>query len=216
MAFLENSPLGKISGKMGDLEFKVKKNGKNQVSQKRSKTKVKPTVVQKFQRNKMKVVMEFITPLSGLMKEYYRPFRKITSGFDAAKSYYLKEALTYTGEGYAIDYAKAMITFGDLRIPEGIQLDVHEENNKVDITLNWEDNSHQAMAYPDDRLLLVLNVTGSSRFYRFKYRANRDSLSVTVSLPRSKDPEELRLWMSFVRPEEKRASPSVYLGVVSC
>lgn len=212
MARITNSPLGSMSGSLGDLVLKKNKHGKQTLSVKPDMSGVKPSIVQKFQRSKMKVVMDFLSPLSGLMKEAYMPFRKNTSGFDAAKSYYLKEALIDTEEGYVIDYHKALITFGDLRIPEGIELSVDESAEDLKIDLHWEDNSHQAMAYPDDLLSLVIYVPEDGRFIYERNLTSRDALSASVTLLSPFKAKELQLWMAFVRPEEQRASPSVYLG----
>jgi len=217
MAILKSNPFGPMSGKLANMNLRYnKKTKQQQLNPNPDMSRVKPSPLQKLQRRKMSMAMAFLSPLSGLMKEAFMPFRKNKEGFDVAKSYFMKEALLPAeGGDFAIDYAKVLVTFGDLRIPEGILIDVDETIEKLEITLHWEDNTHQAMAYPDDSLLLVMNVTGRPRFFYFKNKANRDSLSVTVSLPRSKEPEEHHLWMAFVRPEEKRASPSVYLGTVN-
>lgn len=217
MAIITENPLGSMSGKLGDAVLKkYKKTNKQVITIKPDMSRVKPSPLQKFQRSKMKLAMDFLSPLKGLIKEAFMPFRKNTYGFDAAKSYFMKEALYPAEEGgYAIDYAKVLVTFGDLRIPEGILIDVDETSEKLNISIHWEDNTHQAVAYPDDRLLLVMNVTGRSRFIYYKNKAHRETLSATISLSRSKEPVEYQLWMAFVRPEEKRASPSVYLGTVN-
>ncbi|WP_188438888.1 DUF6266 family protein [Planktosalinus lacus] len=214
MAIITNNPFGSMSGSVGELVMKTNKHGKQIVSAKPDMSRVKPSVVQKIQRNKLKVAMEFLSPLSGLMKIAYKPFRKNTSGFDAAKSYFLKEALIPTDDGYIIDYGKAMVTFGDLRIPEGIHMVIDEDDEGFAINLQWEDNTHQALAYPEDTLLLVLHVPEDGRFIYYRDIATRVSLSASIYLENYWKTKELQLWMAFMQPEAERASPSVYLGVV--
>ncbi len=212
MAIIKDSPLGSLSGKLGDLTFRKNKYGTTTVSKKPDMSRVKPSVVQKFQRSKMKVAMDFLSPLSGLMKDFYMPFRANRAGFDSAKSYIMKEALLNTEEGYVIDYGKAMISFGDLRIPEGIHIHLEEDNEGFDIHLQWEDNTRQAMAYPDDSLLVVIHVPEDGRYIYYRDITQRGSLGASIRLEKYWKTRELQLWMAFVRPDEKRASPSVYLG----
>lgn len=215
MAILKNNPFGPMTGKLGDMSLKYYKKSKKQVlSPKPDMSRVKASKLQKTQRNKMSLAMAFLSPLSGLIKEAYRPFRKEREGFDVAKSYFMKEVLIPTEEGYAVDYGKVLVTFGDLRIPEGILFDVDEDSEQLDISLHWEDNTHQAMAYPDDSLLLVVRDVEANRFIYFKNITTREALSGAVSLQSSYKTKKLHLWMAFVRPEEKRASPSVYLGAL--
>jgi hypothetical protein len=218
MAIITNNPFGGMSGKLGDVVLKkYKKTDKQLITAKPDMSRVKPSPLQKFQRSKMRLAMDFLSPLKGLIREAFMPFRKNTYGFDAAKSYFMKEALfPAEGGGYAVDYGKVLITFGDLRIPEGILIQVDETAEKLKIDLHWEDNTHQAVAYPDDRLLLVIYDMEDERFIYFKENTSRENLSGTVSLPGNYKNKELQLWMSFVRPEEQRASPSVYLGALNC
>lgn len=216
MAILKNNPFGPMSGKVGNMTLKHYKKSKQQrLAAIPDMSGVKASKLQKIQRNKMSMAMAFLSPLSGLIKVAYRPFRKDREGFDVAKSYFMKEVLFPTEEGYAVDYGKVLVTFGDLRIPEGIQIDVDEESERLDIALQWEDNTHQAMAYPDDSLLLVVRDVEDNRFIYFKNITTRDTLSGAVSLQSSYKTKELHLWMAFVRPEEKRASASVYLGALN-
>ncbi|MEX0995979.1 MAG: DUF6266 family protein [Flavobacteriaceae bacterium] len=216
MAILKSNPFGPMSGKLGGMNLKhYKKSNQQRLTNNPDMSGVKASKLQKIQRNKMSMAMAFLSPLSGLIKVAYRPFRKEREGFDVAKSYFMKEVLFPVEEGYDIDYGKVLVTFGDLRIPEGILIDVDEDSERLDIALSWEDNTHQAMAYPDDSLLLVIRDAEDNRFIYFKNITTRDALTGSVSLQSSYKTKKLHLWMAFVRPEEKRASASVYLGVLN-
>lgn len=214
MARIEDSPFGKISGTLGDMVFRRLKNGK-QIAQKRPDfSQVKPSGFQQVQRNKLKTAMALLSPLKGLIRDAYQPFQKNSSGFDAAKSYIMKEAIVVKEGGYVLDYRKVMVTFGDLRIPEGVVIAVNENDEELKIDLHWEDNSHQALAYSDDELILVVYVADEGRFIYFKGLAERQALQATATFNISYASKELHLWMSFLRPHERRASPSVYLGKI--
>lgn len=208
MARIIKSPIGELSGKAGGLVFKTGKNG-NYVSSLPVHTNKKPSPVQQLQRNKMSVVMDFMRPFQWAFKDYYYPFQQKKSGFHAAKSYFLKEALVYEDDTYKINYSKALLTYGDLRMIEGLQITPDVEHHTLNI--QWTDNSAQAMAYPDDELLLLLYSPAHSQRPLFSKLAQRADASVVCDL-KSKQVMEYHVWVSFYQPELQRASPSVYAG----
>ncbi|WP_339610787.1 DUF6266 family protein [uncultured Planktosalinus sp.] len=208
MARIVKSPIGQLSGKAGGLVFKTGKNG-NYVSSLPVHSNTKPSPIQKLQRNKMTVVMEFMRPFQWAFKDYYYPFQQKKSGFHAAKSYYLKEALEYDDGHYKINYPKALLTFGDLRMVEHLQITPDVEHHTLQ--LQWTDNSSQAMAYPDDELLLLFYAPANHQRFMFPKLAQRADASVVCDL-KSKQVQEYHVWVSFYQPEQQRASPSVYAG----
>lgn len=209
MARIVKNPFGELSGKAGELVFKKGKNGAY-ISSRPGPTRKKPSAVQQLQRNKMKLVMDFLIPMQGLLKECYFPFQKEKSGFHSAKSYYLKHALEFEDQGYRINYPKAMISFGELRPPEAISLEVVPEEYKFKI--NWTDNSNQGMAFPDDRLLLACYAPEKERFFYKTNLADRYEASHTFQLDNSWEEMSIHVWAGFHKPEEKRASMSTYVG----
>lgn len=209
MARIVKNPLGELSGKAGELVFKNGKNGAY-ISSRPGPTRKKPSAVQQLQRNKMKLVMDFLIPIQGFIKECYFPFQKATSGFHAAKSYYLKHALLFEDKSYRINYPKALISFGDLRPAEGVSLEVFPESHSFKI--NWSDNSHQAMAFPNDRLLLSCYAPETNRLFYKTNLADRKDASYTFQLDNSWEGMKVHLWTGFHQPENQRASASVYVG----
>lgn len=211
MARIIKNPLGELSGIAGELVFKSGKNG-NYISSKPTPTRKKPSAVQELQRNKMKLVMDFLQPMQGLIKECYFPFGKNKSGFHAAKSHYLKYALRFEQEAYHIDYPKALISFGDLRPPEEVKLEAIPATDSFRVS--WSNNSLQAMAAPDDRLLFACYAPGQERFFYQTNCANRDESTFTFQLNNSWQGMSFHVWVGFQRPEEQRASPSYYAGKI--
>lgn len=210
MARIIKSPIGELSGKAGGLVFKTGKNG-NYVSSLPVPTKKKPTVVQQLQRNKMTVVMEFMRPFQWAFRDFYFPFQKNKSGFHAAKSYYLKEALLYENEQYVINFSKALLTYGDLRIIENLQLTPDAENHTL--SLLWTNNSSQAMAYQEDALLVLFYAPETNQHFYFSKLARRADETAVCNL-NNQQATEYHVWVSFHQPEQQRASPSVYGGKV--
>src|SRR5690606_7744449 len=139
MARISKSLIGELSGKAGGLVFKTGKNG-NYVSSLPMPTTKKPSAVQQLQRHKMTVVMDFLKPLFPFLRETYYPFQQNKSGFHAAKSYYLKEALIMDNGVYTINYSKALVSFGDVLAMEGIQITPDTATQSV--MVQWIDNTY--------------------------------------------------------------------------
>lgn len=212
MARINKSLIGELSGKAGGLVFKTGKNG-NYVSSLPTPTTKKPSAEQQLQRNKMTVVMDFLRPLQFLIKEAYFPFQQNKSGFHAAKSYYLKEAVVMEQDVYSIHYPKALVSFGDVLGLEGLH--VVTDAATFSIALHWTDNSHQAMAETDDKLLVVCYAPDTQElFYQTKVAERADG-QVSITLDSSWQTTNIHLWAGFQSTEQLRASPSSYGGVFS-
>lgn len=208
MARIVKSPIGELSGKAGGLVFKTGKNG-NYVSSLPVHTNKKPSPVQQLQRDKMTVVMEFMRPFQWAFREYYFPFQQNKSGFHAAKSYHLKEALKFEDGIYSIHYPKTQLTYGDLRIIENLEVEADAVNKSL--KFKWKDNSDQSMAYPEDALLLLFySEKSKSRF--FYLQEARRSDGVLEYNVKSSNGDAYHVWASFYQADMQRASPSVYAG----
>ena|SRR5690606_9254078 len=212
MARISKSLLGELSGKVGNVVFKMGKNGPY-ISSIPTPSKKAPTADQQLQRNKMTVVMDFLRPLQYLIKEAYFPFQQNKSGFHAAKSYYLKEAVVLENGSYTLNYPKALLSFGDVRPLDGIQLIPQPATQSV--TVQWNDNSHQAMASPDDTLLVVCYAPESQQLYYQTRLAQRAEGQVSMALGNAWTAMEIHLWAGFQSADALRASPSSYGGSFS-
>jgi len=211
MARIIKSPIGELSGKAGGLVFKTGKNG-NYVSSLPTPTTAKPSVGQQLQRSKMTVIMEFLSPLQKLIQEHYFPFQKKKAGFHAATSYYLREAVSMQNGDYTINYLKALLSYGDLLVIDDLQISVDTDNEGI--VLKWTDNSGQAMAYPDDQLLVVCHAPKTGLNLYGTIVAQRADEQAFYKIGPSNTPTEYHVWAGFCRPEQKRASPSIYGGSV--
>jgi hypothetical protein len=202
MARLTDNLLGKISGKAGSLLFKRTKKG-TVITSLPQHTK-KPSVPQQIQRNKMKVVMRFLTRLKPL-------FAENAVGFHSIKSYYLRHAVRWEGETHAIDYSKALVCLGTIRPPE----EAYAERitpNKLHIT--WAPQCEQAMANCKDQLLVVLYHPASHRFFFATCLAKREAGHFTLLLPSMWQPLSFHTWIGFSAKDAQQASLSVHLGEV--
>lgn len=203
------SKLIQLSGMIGGMVFyeSIYGNIVREAPYKKSK-KRKPSPLQKFQQGKMQVVMGFIRPLKRLLRENMFPSGTHLPPFHWAKSYYLNEALYMEDQAYHIHFSKALVSVGDLRPPELIS--AHIEDTYL-VELQWQDNSNQGLAYPDDGLLVVLCApTAKALLYQTNVAKRRDQ-GVTITLNKKWEGVETHMWAGFSQPG-KRASNSIYMG----
>ncbi|MBW2962618.1 DUF6266 family protein [Mesonia aestuariivivens] len=208
MARIINNPLGELSGKAGSVVFKKTKYG-NYVSSLPNVTK-KPSVLQQRQQSKMKMVMHFLTPLRWILKNTYFPLQQNSPSFNHIKSYYLRHALTPSGEGFQLVYSRCLMSYGDLRMPEQV---VFQREGMYEVLLTWEPQQEQAMAQPDDQLFVVVYQPDLHQFCFVEQVAERQAGQATFELPEVWDAAaQFYIWVGYYRPEEQQASLSVYLG----
>ena len=149
MARIINHPLGELSGKVGAVVFKKTKYG-SYLSSVPSGPPPKASALQELQQSKMKAVMHFLTPLRVILKHTFFPLAQRTPTFNMIKSYYLRNAVTPSDVGYRMAYAKCLMSYGDLRIPEEVTANW---NPGQPVQVSWNPQVTQAMAQADDVLL---------------------------------------------------------------
>lgn len=209
MARLIDSPLGAISGKAGSLVLKKSKYG-NYISSLPSPSTKKSTKPQLLQQSKMKAVMHFLQPLQLILKETYFPLQQKTPVFNSIKSYYLRHAVSAKEEGYGIAYSKCLMSYGDIRIPEKIQL---QQNESSEVSVSWEPNTDQALANTDDQLFGVVYHPPTHQFYFAADIGCREEGNGSFLLPQVWNSfTDFHLWLGYVRPTAHNASISVYVG----
>lgn len=209
MARIINYPLGELSGKAGSVVFKKTKYG-SYVSSLPSGNFKKASALQQKQQSKMKMVMHFLTPLGRILKNTYFPLQRNSPTFNHIKSYYLRHALAPSEEGYQVVYSRCLMSYGDLRIPEQV---MQQREGAYEVQLTWQPQLEQAMAQPDDQLLVVVYQPELHQFYFVEQVAERQAGQATFGLPEVWDPAaEFHAWVGYYRPEEQQASLSVYLG----
>ena len=113
---------------------------------------------------------------------------------------------------FAIDYPKALISFGDLRPAADVQLALGTQPQEIH--LSWTNNSNQAMAYADDALIIV-TYTPERSVMNIRYDlATRAEGAATLQLGMYAPEVITHVWVGFYRPGKQRAAMSTYAGSV--
>ncbi|WP_298152961.1 DUF6266 family protein [Flavobacterium sp.] len=159
------------------------------------------------QRMAFALVIRFITPIRALLDNYFGQPANERSRFDLASSFFLREAVTGVYPDMSIDYARVMITKGDLA---GVQDAALTALALGTLQFTWADNSGQPEAVSNDLLLAVVYNPDKARFL-YSHVEQRSSGLLSLSVPDAWAGDAVHCWLGFTALGGHRASTSVYL-----
>jgi len=210
MATYEQGILGPFSGKVGTV-VGANWRGKNVMRSRPKKSNRVPSEAQQLQREKFTTVTKFLSPIKALLNQYFGQAVTYRSRYNLATSYHLKEAAERVNDSFEIIYSKVMISKGDL---QGLVSPVVTTLPNNQLKIEWQDNSGQGMATPDDSLLVVVYCPELNLFETFEQIAMRKDNDVTLALTPFFEGSDVYCWASFVNDEHKLSASSTYLGKV--
>ena len=211
MATFEKGILGGFSGKVGNV-VGSRWRGKNVMRSLPQRGNYTPTEKQEEQRLKFKTVIGFLTPLVGILSRFFGSPQGDKSRANLATSYHLKNAVLETPEGMVMDYAKVLVSKGELR---GIASGTVAAAAGNILNFGWQDNSGQGKATATDTLMVVVYAPDLNLFFTDTSVAARDAASASVTLPDFMASFEVEVWASFTKPDTNFAAMSTYMGSVT-
>jgi hypothetical protein len=211
MATFDKGILGGFSGKVGNV-VGARWRGKNVMRSLPTRGNYIPTELQLLQRERFTTVVEFVSPIKGILSEYFGKKQGDKSTYNLATSYHLKNALIEIPGGFAMDYQKVLISKGDLR-----DLDTPAAATAANqvVNLSWVDNSGQGNANPLDQLIVVFYAPDLNVFQTYEYISAREDESAQVTLPAFLAGAEVHVWATLVTETHKEAANSSYLGTLT-
>ncbi len=211
MATFEKGILGGFSGKVGNV-VGARWRGKNVMRSLPQRGNYTPTEEQLLQRERFKTVIRFLNPIKSVVSKYYGKKQGDKSPYNLATSYHMKEALIEVLGGFEIDFAKVLISKGDLR---GLERPTLAAAANQVLDLGWVDNSGQGNANPLDQLVAVVFAPATQLYQIFEFVGTREETAVQLTLPAFMAGQEVQVWATFVVETGKLAAVSTYLGVVT-
>lgn len=208
MGTYNDGVLGSFSGKVGTV-IGSNWRGKNVMRSIPSKSTKPVSTAQQLQRDKFKFVLQFLTPLKSILTETFGANVGNTTPFNNAMSYHMKQAVSQTSTGFIMDYNKVLIGMGGLC---GIENLVVYGTATHALSLTWDDNSQQGLAYPTDDLLVVAYAPTLNNFDYFIANSQRDAGSVTLYFANTFIGETVHLWATFTNTDLVLTATSRYLG----
>jgi hypothetical protein len=211
MAIIRESPLGVISGKLGQIVGATWK-GISILRVLAGSVANPQTDAQLAQRQKFSVTMHFLQPLSEFLQTGFRSYAVKQTGINAAMSYNIKNALTGTYPNIAIDYPNALVSRGNLA---GVLNQVASSTVAGTVKFDWEDNSGEIGASALDKTLLVVYNPTQNQAVTVNELAERADGTQTVTVPDSFSGDLVQCYMAYITADGVTVSNSAFAGAVT-
>lgn len=209
MAIIRESPLGTISGKIGQIAG-AKWKGINYVWVIPGSVANPKTDKQLTQRQKFAVTMHFLQPLSEFLKTGFKAYAVKMSGINAAMEYNIKNALTGTYPNIAIDYPNALVARGN---PASALNQVASSTVAGTVKFDWDDNSGEIGTDTADKTLLVVYNPSKNQAVTVDQLTERGDATQTVTVPASFSGALVQCYMAFISADGT-VSNSAFAGAV--
>jgi hypothetical protein len=206
MARLKQGILGPVSGSVGTIVGSSWKDT-DYIRSKSTKPKGDPSLLQLDNQYKFSAVINFVSTMTELLNQTFSKYANNMSESNAAFSYNYQNAITGTSPDYSIDYAKALVSRGDLPNASGVTATV---TNKI-VHFTWTDNSGLGMAQATDKAVLVA--------YCKNYNLNLYSIGSAARSAKAGVLDvsnfsgfTVETWIAFLNEDGSMASNSIYTG----
>lgn len=208
MAKYKNGITGSFSGKIGPVVGATNR-GVDYMRSLPEKITKPASVAQQNRRVIFALVVAWLRPLQKLINVGYQVFTGSKTPMNGAVSYHIKEAVVQDGTGFSIDFAKAILSRGELLV-SFIRSVLLQMDSTLHIT--WESGPLSAFCNASDRASFVVYNVNKQKFATFKNVAARSDRAVMLKLPRGYVDDVLHGWMHFVNEKGDQVSTSVYMG----
>jgi hypothetical protein len=199
--------LGGFSGIVGTVIGGTWK-GIDYMRSKPNKKKGVATADQLMQQAKFTMMMRFLQTMTGLLEITFKSAANKMTEFNAAFSYNLKNAVTGLWPNFKVDYAKALVSRGNL--PNAGAPAAVAAGSGI-ITFSWTDNSGTGNAVATDKTVLAAYCPAmDSTIYTSGTTTRADGgekLDVTLFTGQA-----VETWIAFVSAEGTDAANSLFLG----
>lgn len=170
------------------------------------------TDAQLAQRDKVKVTMAFLQPLTQYIRTGWRQYAVKMTAMNAAFSYTIKNALQGTYPNYTIDYPNALVAKGNL--PPALNAAVTSTVAGT-ILFSWDDNSTEEGASTFDKNQLVVYDPVKNQAVTFNGLAERADGTQSVTVPHSFSGDLVHCYIAFESLDGFEQSDSKYAGAVT-
>ena len=210
MGTIKKGILGGFSGKVGTVVGASWK-GIAYMRSLPQKVRNPRTEPQMMQRSKFALTMNFLRPMTGLLRMGWRMYAHRQSPMNAAMSYAIANAITGTYPNYAIDPSKVLISRGSLAPAANASASLASSA----ITFDWDDNSGTSASKQTDKALLVVVNPAKSEAVFDVAGAERSEGTQSVTLPAAWVGETVEAYIGFISDDGREVANSMYLGSIT-
>ena len=210
MGKLINGLFGGFHGRIGNLVGYTLK-GKHIIRKIGISTKPL-TPARKANCQKMKVVNEILSPSLPVIRA---GFRLAVAGTDKneynqAVSYNKLNALQGEYPNISLDYAKVLVSMGDLPIAVNPAISQNADGNEIEFS--WEVPADLSYQYDNDRAMLMIYFPALKVSCYHLIGSKRAEGKDSIRIDAAHAGERMEAYISFVKDDGKQVSNSVYAG----
>ncbi len=191
-------------GKLGNLVV-YKMNGQSIIRTKPEHYSDRKSPAQLAQRQRMKVVNEFLSPFLELIRLTFPPQKVGRTARSEAQSYIMRNTLAGEYPNIYVDKSRALLSRGPLPVP------VHASvtSGPDGLLIEWENGAEAAGSRTGDTLVvMVLQAETGQATYRFTdTRRSEGRYMWTPALPQG----TTDVWLAFRNREQTEMSNSMYV-----
>jgi hypothetical protein len=208
MGTIKKGILGGFSGKVGTVVGASWK-GIAYMRSLPQKVRNPRTEPQRMQRSKFALTMNFLRPMTGLLRMGWKMYAHRQSPINAAMSYAIANAVMGTYPNYTIDPSKILISRGGLTPALNASATA---SAGASVIFDWDDNSGSSTAKANDKALLVVVNPEKSEAVFDAEGAVRSDTTMSVNLPADWVGATVQTYIGFISEDGREVSNSVYLG----
>ena len=207
MGTISKGILGPISGKVGTVVGSSWK-GIDSIRSKSSRRK-SFSAGQMDQQFRFSAAINFVSTMTDLLKMTFKNYAVKKSQSNAALSYTLRNAITGTSPDYQVDFAKALVSHGNL--PNASAPAATITGKAIHFT--WTDNSGSGKAVATDKAVLVAYCKNYNQTIYTTISAVRSAKAAILDVSNFTG-FEAEVWIAFLSADGLEASNSIYLGAL--
>jgi hypothetical protein len=211
MAKLKESVVGVLIGQIGQV-VGAKWKGIAVLKIKPASVANPQTDKQLEQREKFKITMKFLQPLTQFIRTGWKNYAQGKTAFNSAMSYNVMNAIQGTYPTFTMDYPNVLVSKGNLP-PALNQAAASAVAGTVLFT--WTNNSDEMGAATTDTSLLVVYNPGKNQAVFFAGLAERADGTQAVTVPQSFSGDLVHCYMGFQTVDGFDLSNSKYAGAIT-
>ncbi|OQP39758.1 hypothetical protein A4H97_16160 [Niastella yeongjuensis] len=169
-----------------------------------------PTAGELANRKKWVLTQRWLKPIQDFVRIGFKGYSLRSEGFVAAKSYLLKNAITGEGETLAIDPALVKLSWGNLPLPENLQM-TRLEGKRVQFT--WDPLFTHELSHKGDQIMMLAYNVEKDRAVSNPYGQVRAHGFDILEIDTSKT-GTFHIYVAFVAHDRSRQSESVYFSTI--
>jgi hypothetical protein len=169
-----------------------------------------PTPGELLNRKKWALSQRWLQPVQEFVRIGFKGYSPKSEGFVAAKSYLLKNALVVAGENIMIDPARVKLSWGDLPLPNNLQM-TRSEGGLIQFT--WDPKVYDEISYKGDQIMMLAYNVEKEEVEKNLYGRVRAHGSDQLQID-TNETGTYHIYAAFIAHDRSRQSESVYMGTV--